>query len=66
MLDDWADWEEDLEEGSYNCLLASIRKHLQLSTDSTVTPEMVKQQLYVHDFFGLLMGKSPIHIMSTC
>lgn len=50
MLDDWADWEEDLEEGSYNCLLASMRKHMQLSMDSTITPEMVKQQLYVHDF----------------
>ncbi|WP_261302163.1 hypothetical protein [Paenibacillus andongensis] len=50
MLDDWADWEEDLEEGSYNCLLASMRKQLQLSTDSPISPEMVKQQLYVHDF----------------
>ncbi|KRF21380.1 hypothetical protein [Paenibacillus sp. Soil787] len=50
MLDDWADWEEDLEEGSYNCLLASMRKHLQLSKESVVSPEMVKQQLYVHDF----------------
>ncbi|MCY9663627.1 hypothetical protein M5X11_01335 [Paenibacillus alginolyticus] len=50
MLDDWADWEEDLEEGSYNCLLASMRKRMQLSTDSTILPEMVKQQLYVHDF----------------
>lgn len=50
MLDDWADWEEDLEEGSYNCLLASLRKHMQLSTDSTISPEIVKQQLYVHDF----------------
>lgn len=53
MLDDWADWEEDLEEGSYNCLLASLRKHMQLSTDSPVSPEMVKQQLYVHDFLEL-------------
>lgn len=53
MLDDRADWEEDLEEGSYNCLLASLRKHLQLSTDSTVSPEMVKQQLYVHDFLDM-------------
>ncbi|KRE50771.1 hypothetical protein [Paenibacillus sp. Soil724D2] len=50
MLDDWADWEEDLEEGSYNCLLASMRKQLRLSTDSAISPEMVKQQLYVHDF----------------
>lgn len=52
MLDDWADWEEDLEEGSYNCLLASIRKQLQLSTVDSLTPEIVKQQLYVHDFFA--------------
>jgi hypothetical protein len=50
MLDDWADWEEDLEEGSYNCLLASMRNQLQLSTESTQSPEMVKQQLYVRDF----------------
>ena len=50
MLDDWADWEEDLEEGFYNCLLASLRKHLQLSTDSAVTPEMVKQQFMFMTF----------------
>ncbi len=53
MLDDWADWEEDLEEGFYNCLLASMRNQLQLSTESTKTPEMVKQQLLVHDFLDL-------------
>ncbi|AIQ45245.1 hypothetical protein R70723_04555 [Paenibacillus sp. FSL R7-0273] len=28
MLDDYEDWEEDLEEGSYNCLLALARRHL--------------------------------------
>lgn len=52
MLDDWADWEEDLVDGSYNCLLASIRKQLQLSPADILTPDMVKQQLYVHDFFA--------------
>jgi hypothetical protein len=52
MLDDWSDWEEDLADGSYNCLIASIRKQLQLSTVDTLTPEMIKQQLYVHDFFA--------------
>ncbi|WP_235549995.1 hypothetical protein [Paenibacillus sp. Soil766] len=51
MLDDWSDWEEDIEDGSYNCLLAAIRKQLQLSAGDVLTPEMVKQQLYVHDFF---------------
>ena len=61
MLDDWADWEEDLEEGSYNCLLASIRKQLQLSTADELTPEMVKQQLYVHDFFAAYAGTADSH-----
>ena len=27
MLDDYEDWEEDLEEGSYNCLLSLARCH---------------------------------------
>ena len=53
MLDDWADWEEDLVEGSYNCLLASIRQHLNLTTTDELTPEMVKQQLYVHDYLAV-------------
>ncbi|GGI44115.1 hypothetical protein GCM10008018_05490 [Paenibacillus marchantiophytorum] len=50
MLDDWADWEEDIEEGSYNCLLASMRKRMQLPADSVITAEMVKDQLFVRDF----------------
>ncbi|NQX67456.1 hypothetical protein HQN90_15145 [Paenibacillus alba] len=50
MLDDWADWEEDIEDGSYNCLLASMRKHMQLSEENTLTVDMFKDQLYVKDF----------------
>ncbi|KAI7263085.1 hypothetical protein KC345_g9239 [Hortaea werneckii] len=29
MLDDYEDWEEDLEEGSYNCLLSLARCHTE-------------------------------------
>ncbi|OPH46886.1 hypothetical protein BC351_13225 [Paenibacillus ferrarius] len=50
MLDDWADWEENLEDGSYNCLLASMRKHMHLSEENTLTVDMIKDQLYVKDF----------------
>ncbi|WNR43419.1 hypothetical protein [Paenibacillus roseipurpureus] len=53
MLDDWADWEEDIAEGSYNCLLASMRKHLQLASISELTPDIVNQQLYVCDFLAV-------------
>jgi hypothetical protein len=52
MLDDWADWEEDMEDKSYNCLLASIRMRLQLPAESELTPEIVKHQLYVLDFLA--------------
>lgn len=50
MLDDWADWQEDLQDGSYNCLLAMISTQLQLPPDRPVTEELVKQHIYVHDF----------------
>jgi hypothetical protein len=51
MLDDWADWEEDLNEGSYNCLLAFLRGNGAIgeSEDISLTSEWVKQQVYVCD-----------------
>ncbi|TXK80039.1 hypothetical protein [Paenibacillus sp. N3.4] len=50
MLDDWADWEVDMAEGSYNCLLASLRAHLELPLQPPLSVETVKQHIYVHDF----------------
>ncbi|MDR6553013.1 hypothetical protein [Paenibacillus qinlingensis] len=61
MLDDWADWEEDLVDGSYNCLLSSIRNTLQLSTADALTPELIKKQLYVHDMFAAYAGIADAH-----
>ncbi|OCT13323.1 hypothetical protein A8709_03450 [Paenibacillus pectinilyticus] len=60
MLDDWADWEEDLEEGSYNCLLAGIQKRLQLAETNQLTLEMIKQQIYVHDYLEAY-GEIAVH-----
>lgn len=49
MLDDWADWEEDLDEGSYNCLLAFLcGNEMRVESDS-LTSEWVKQRIYVCD-----------------
>lgn len=49
MLDDWTDWEEDLDEGSYNCLVAWLRgSEMRIESDS-LTSEWVKQQIYVCD-----------------
>ncbi|MBA2944132.1 hypothetical protein HZF08_38310 [Paenibacillus sp. CGMCC 1.16610] len=49
MLDDWADWEEDLDEGSYNCLLAFLRGSVEGSEGVSPTPDWVKQMIYVRD-----------------
>lgn len=49
MLDDWADWKEDLDEGSYNCLLAFLRGNERHVESDSLTSEWVKQQLYVSD-----------------
>jgi hypothetical protein len=49
MLDDWADWEEDLNESSYNCLLAYLCGSGERPEGVTLTPDWVKQQIYVRD-----------------
>ncbi|AWB43600.1 hypothetical protein DCC85_04745 [Paenibacillus sp. CAA11] len=48
MLDDWEDWNKDLQEGSYNSLLAYIRADLKLPDHHRLTPEDVMDALYVH------------------
>ncbi|MFF2886564.1 hypothetical protein [Paenibacillus sp. NPDC057967] len=46
MLDDWADWQEDMSEGSYNGLLALVASESGL-TYSTLTEEAVRSRIYV-------------------
>ncbi len=46
MLDDWMDWEKDLKEGSYNCLVALIRAKNQLPEDWEPAPQEIKQAIY--------------------
>lgn len=53
MLDDWADWEEDLAVGSYNGLLALIRSRRGDSPDiPLIDPAAVRTSLYVHGCFS--------------
>lgn len=49
MLDDWEDWEKDLQEGSYNALISVVQRELQIPADRRPTPEEIKQALYVRD-----------------
>lgn len=37
MLDDYEDWNEDLSEGSYNCLLSLTRSYLSTDKATTLT-----------------------------
>lgn len=48
MADDWADWREDLETGSYNCLLSLIRTRRGMKPGELLTEDNVKQALFIH------------------
>ncbi|MCR2803474.1 hypothetical protein [Paenibacillus soyae] len=47
MLDDWADWREDLAVGSYNGLLAHCARLSELPSLSSLTEERMETQIYV-------------------
>lgn len=49
MLDDWEDWEKDLQEGSYNALISAVQQELQIPPERRPTPEEIKHALYVRD-----------------
>ncbi|WP_268625087.1 hypothetical protein [Paenibacillus alvei] len=52
MTDDWADWQTDLQDGSYNCLLAWIRFIQQIPTDKPLTEELVRHAITVSDILA--------------
>jgi hypothetical protein len=51
LLDDWEDWDQDLESGSYNSLVSLAREVLQLPQDLPLPAAEMKNALYTH---GLL------------
>ncbi|AZK46344.1 class 1 isoprenoid biosynthesis enzyme [Paenibacillus lentus] len=52
MLDDWMDWEKDLKEGSYNCLIALIESKMKLPKDQRPTPQEIRNAIYTE---GILL-----------
>lgn len=48
MLDDWADWREDLVEGSYNGLIAFIASEASVEGES-LTPSYINDQIILSD-----------------
>ncbi|MGG6314273.1 hypothetical protein [Paenibacillus macerans] len=53
MLDDWEDWEKDLREDSYNCLISTIQKELGIPRDRRPTSEEIKQAIFVQDILSI-------------
>ncbi|WP_379154380.1 hypothetical protein [Paenibacillus sp. sgz5001063] len=45
MLDDYEDWEQDLDGGSYNCLLSLASGHFNLQREA-LTKEQVKEYIF--------------------
>lgn len=47
LLDDYEDWEQDLEDGSYNCLLSLVRSCTGIAAGEPLTVAAVKDFIYV-------------------
>ncbi|MBH5320000.1 hypothetical protein I6N90_19550 [Paenibacillus sp. GSMTC-2017] len=53
MLDDWTDWQQDMEDGSYNGLLALIASQMgEGTTFDMVTKAQVETQIYVYGYLN--------------
>jgi hypothetical protein len=46
MADDWADWREDIEEGSYNCLLSFISAEQGVGYMQGIRAEEIEEAVY--------------------
>jgi hypothetical protein len=57
MSDDWADWTEDWEENSYNCLLSHISAEQKTAYREGLEPEQIQEAIYVR---GTLTGYADI------
>lgn len=49
MVDDWADWREDMAEGNENSLLAYLHSELKLGANERLTAEQVSNALAIQD-----------------
>lgn len=64
MLDDWEDWEKDLLEGSYNCLISMVQDNLGLRGERRPTPEEIRQALAASDLLSQYAQRTETHHQS--
>ncbi|WP_068498469.1 class 1 isoprenoid biosynthesis enzyme [Paenibacillus kribbensis] len=56
MSDDWADWAEDWEENSYNCLLSHISAEQKTVYREGLSPEKIQEAIYVRGILASYAG----------
>ncbi|WP_025716240.1 hypothetical protein [Paenibacillus sp. 1-18] len=56
MSDDWADWSEDWDENSYNCLLSHISAEQKKAYRDGLNPEMIQEAIYVRGMLTSYAG----------
>ncbi|MEK4509311.1 hypothetical protein [Paenibacillus sp. FSL K6-2524] len=61
MLDDWEDWEKDLQEGSYNCLISMVQNNLELRGERRPNPEEIRQALTASDLLLQYAQRAETH-----
>ncbi|MEF2967617.1 hypothetical protein V3851_17450 [Paenibacillus sp. M1] len=54
LLDDWEDWEKDLQEGSYNSLISKVRREAGIPADHRPTPDEIRQGIYTYGVLSRL------------
>lgn len=52
MADDWADYAEDLQDGSYNCLVSLHRRERNLPSSAPLTSGDIDQAVYAGGILG--------------
>ncbi|RCX20555.1 hypothetical protein DFP94_103286 [Fontibacillus phaseoli] len=54
LLDDWQDWEKDLNEGSYNALVSIVQSELKIPRERRPAPEEIRQAITVQSVLANL------------
>ncbi|WP_042170830.1 hypothetical protein [Paenibacillus gorillae] len=61
MADDWADWKEDLEEGSYNCLISLAASTYLIGWSGTITEKQMQNAIYINDLLKAYSAQAKLN-----
>lgn len=61
MLDDWKDWEIDLQEGNYNSLVSLVQKECSIPADRRPSPTEMNQAMCDHGVLSIYADRAKEH-----